>query len=55
MSAHHPTHGAEACRRGGRAPLLPYRAFAQETSRAHGMAVIGDLKYAAGFRSTSTT
>jgi microcin C transport system substrate-binding protein len=31
------------------APILPYRAFAQEASRAHGMAVIGDLKYAPDF------
>lgn len=32
------------------APLLPCRAFAQEqTSRAHGMAVIGDLKYPSDF------
>jgi microcin C transport system substrate-binding protein len=31
------------------APLLPYRVFAQENSRAHGIAVIGDLKYAADF------
>ena len=31
------------------APILPYRAFSQENSRAHGMAVIGDLKYPPDF------
>ncbi len=31
------------------APLLPLRAFAQEPSRAHGLAVIGDLKYPPDF------
>jgi len=36
--------GAAAC-----APLLPYRAFAQEPARAHGLAVIGDLKYGPDF------
>ena len=39
--------GAAAC-----APLLPGAfppAFAQQTSRAHGMAVIGDLKYGPDF------
>jgi microcin C transport system substrate-binding protein len=36
--------GAAAC-----APLLPSFAFAQSAARAHGMAVIGDLKYAPDF------
>lgn len=36
--------GAAAC-----APLLPFRSLAQETSRAHGIAVIGDLKYGPSF------
>ena len=36
--------GAAAC-----APLMRGAAFAQETSRAHGMAVIGDLKYGPDF------
>jgi microcin C transport system substrate-binding protein len=31
------------------APLVPHFAYAQTGARAHGMAVIGDLKYAAGF------
>ena len=36
--------GAAAC-----APFVPAQAFAQDTSRAHGMAVIGDLKYGPDF------
>jgi microcin C transport system substrate-binding protein len=35
--------GAAAC------ALLPHRLFAQETSRAHGIAVLGDLKYGPDF------
>jgi microcin C transport system substrate-binding protein len=36
--------GAAAC-----APLLPHAIFAQEPARAHGMAVIGEVKYPPGF------
>ncbi len=37
--------GAAAC-----APLLPRAGFADQGSRAHGIAVIGDLKYGADFQ-----
>ena len=49
-------HGPEASARGrGRRLLLPRRASRRSRARAHGMAVIGDLKYAAGLSRISTT